>query len=123
MEGRDLLPLIEEAEGEWPNRFLFTHHGRWYPRGTPEEARDIDWAVRNQRFRLVGPSNPGGQAALFDMVADPGQENEVTAEHPEAMRQAYAAFWAETLPLMINEGVEMAAERPFWQAYQAQKRE
>jgi len=56
VEGRNLLPLIEETVKKWPDRFLFTHKGRWAQGAEPNEFKWKNFAVRNQRFRLVGDS-------------------------------------------------------------------
>ena len=36
------------------------------------------------------------------------------------MRAAYDVWWAETQPLMVNEDVPLAPERPFWVLYEKQ---
>ncbi len=61
---------------------------------------------RNQRFRLV-------EGVLYDMVNDP----ELVAE----MKAAYEKFWDESRPLMINDGVPLAKEKPYHIEYKAQK--
>ena len=117
VEGRSLLPLIEEQEIAWPDRFLFTHRGRW-PTGTdPEEFKLRNYAVRNQRFRWVD----GNQ--LYDMQQDPGQTANVIDQHPqvvEQMRAAYDQWWQGTKPLMINENAPMSPTRPYHVLYQQQ---
>ena len=60
---------------------------------------------------------------LYDIEADPGETTSVIDKHPEAvakMRAAYDAWWAETRPLMVNEEVPLASERPFWVLYERQ---
>ena len=42
----------------------------------------------------------------MDTLNDPGQTTKVIARHPEtaaAMKAAYAAYWSEARPLMVNE--------------------
>jgi arylsulfatase len=118
VEGRSLRPLLESATAAaaWPDRYLFTHVGRWPVGADPDAFQWRGFAVRNQRFRLVG-----GQ--LFDMTADPGQEQDVAADHPQVvseMRAAFDAFWQSARPLMINERVPLSATRPYWLAFEAQ---
>ena len=116
VEGRTLVPLLQ-GDAEWPDRFLFTHKGRWK---TGEEPNDYQWknfAVRSQRFRLVDNTQ------LYDMKLDPGQTQNVIQQHPQvvrAMQQAYDLWWKETRPLMVNEGVPMSPTRPFHVHYQQQ---
>lgn len=117
VEGRSLLPLIEQADPEWPDRFLFTHKGRWPTGADPNESQWKDFAVRNQRFRLVGEQ-------LFDMTLDPGQTTDVAGEHPELveqMRTAYDAWWRETVPMMVNEDAPMSPTRPFHVLFEQQQ--
>ncbi|MCA9156044.1 MAG: sulfatase-like hydrolase/transferase, partial [Planctomycetales bacterium] len=120
VEGRSLLPLIQGSDSEWPDRYLYTHVGRWK---TGEEPNDYQWrnfAVRNQRFRLVN------NTALYDMQADPGQTTNVIDQHPEqaqAMREAYDAWWKKTRPMMVNETAPMSPTRPFHVLYNQQANE
>jgi arylsulfatase len=117
VEGCDLLPLIEDPKHEWPDRFLFTHIGRWPTGANPDEFQWKNFAVRNQRFRLVNND------ALFDMESDPGQTKNVIREHPDvvkAMRETYDAWWKETRPLMVNETAPLSRTRPFYELHRKQ---
>ncbi len=117
VEGRNLLPLIEGTTANWPDRFLFTHKGRWKTGEEPNQFKLQNFAVRNQRFRLVGND------ALYDMVKDPSQTENLIEEHPklvEEMRAAYEKFWKETRPLMVNEDVPMSPTRPYHELYRKQ---
>ncbi len=117
VEGRNLLPLIESADAAWPDRYLFTHLGRWPPGADPDEFQWQRFAVRNHRFRLVGD-------ALFDMQEDPGQTTNVAEGHPEVvrqMREAYDEWWRKTRPMMVNEEVPLSPTRPFHVLYHKQR--
>jgi arylsulfatase len=117
VEGRSLLPLLDDPSAAWPDRYLFTHQGRWPTGADPDEWKWKNFAVRNHRFRMVGPG------ALFDMAEDPGQTTNVIAQHPEvaaAMRAAYEQFWSEARPLMVNEPAPMSPTRPYHVLYEAQ---
>jgi arylsulfatase A-like enzyme len=117
VEGRSLLPLIEGRQGDWPDRFLFAHQGRWPTGAEPDDFQWRNFAVRNQRFRLVGKDQ------LFDMERDPGQTTNVIEQHPqvaERMLAAYDAWWKETRPMMVNENVPMSPTRPFHEWYHQQ---
>ena len=53
-----------------------------------------NFAVRNQRYRLVGER-------LFDMIKDPAQKNDISKENAgvvESMRKAYDDFWKSSGP-------------------------
>ena len=67
------------------------------------------FAVRNQRYRLVGGN-------LYDMQTDPGQKIDIAKNKPElvkSMRKAYEKFWKEARPLMVNEEAPMSPTRPY----------
>ncbi len=117
VEGRNLLPLVNDPSTAWEDRYLFTHVGRWE---TGQEPNDFQWknfSVRNQRFRFVNDKQ------LFDMQADPGQTTNVLDQHPEvasSMRKVYDEWWKVTRPMMVNEGAEMSATKPYHELYNKQ---
>jgi len=117
VEGRSLIPLIEDPATPWEDRYLYTHVGRWK---TGEEPNDYQWknfSVRNQRFRFVNNTE------LFDMDADPSQTKNVIKDFPQvetSMRAAYDAWWKETRPMMVNETAPMSPIRPFHELHKAQ---
>lgn len=117
VEGRNLLPLLENPSVEWPDRFLFTHIGRWPTGSNPDDFQWKNFAVRNQQYRFVDNTQ------LFDMQVDPSQTKNVIAEHPqvvEEMRAAYDKFWKEARPLMVNESAPMSKTRPFHELFHQQ---
>jgi arylsulfatase len=116
LDGRSLVPLLEDPKADWPDRYLFTHVGRW-PAGKADASKYKKCAVRSQRYRFVN------NRELFDMEKDPGQKRNVAEQKPKvvaAMRKAYNAWWREVRPAMINERAKPEA-RPYQQAYQKQK--
>lgn len=63
---------------------------------------------------------------LYDIAADPYESTDVAAEHPEVvadLRKAYDAWWAETVPLMVNEDAPFAPEQPAAVRYERQLKE
>ena len=120
VEGRSLLPLLSGEKTALPDRYIFTHRGRW-PTGTdPDTHQWKNFAVRSQRWRYVGPpaarKGSTGPGALYDMQKDPGQKTNVAGQHAEVMkkmRAAYGQFWSEARPLMVNESTPMSPTRPF----------
>jgi len=116
-EGRSLKPLILEKDPAWEDRFHFQHGARWDLGDDPDKWKWKNYSVRNQRFRFAA-------GVLYDMENDPEQTRDVTAEYPELvseMKKAYEKFWDESRPLMINEDVPLAKEKPFHVDYNAQK--
>jgi len=49
VEGRNLLPLIENPKAEWTDRYLYTHKGRWPTGYEPNKHQWRGFAIRNQR--------------------------------------------------------------------------
>ncbi|MBL9186222.1 MAG: arylsulfatase [Opitutaceae bacterium] len=125
IEGRSLVPLLENPKAPWAERTLVTHVGRW-PIGTaPEAWKFRNCAIRDTRWRLVsidGGEKPAWQ--LFDYQNDPGEKTDVAAAHPAVVQRlaaAYDKWWAETRPLLVNEGAPLPKMNPFkelyWQQY------
>jgi len=116
VEGRSLLPLLQEPAATWPDRTLMTHLGRWN-HGKAEEAKFRNCSLRNARFRLVNNNE------LYDLQADPGETHNVINEHPDVvatLRAAYDRWWEEILPCLENETVLGPAVNPFKGAYWTQ---
>ena len=89
LDGRSLRPLIFPQEGSgaehWPNRTLTVHSQRIE---TPEKWRKS--AVMTNRWRLVNGKE------LYDMNADPGQAEDVAADHPDIVKlltAQYETWW------------------------------
>jgi arylsulfatase len=113
LDGRSLVPLLTDPKADWPDRTLFTHVGRW-PTGKAAAAKYDKCSVRNSRFRLVN------NAELYDLKADPGEQKNVIADHPEVvagLRKAYDQWWAEVLPALENEHAVGPAVNPFKERY------
>ena len=114
--GRSFLPLLKDSKSSWPDRYLFTQKARWPTGSEPNKHQWKNFAVRSHQYRLVDKQ-------LFDMLADPGQKNDIAAKHPEVvekMRAAYDKFWKEARPLMVNETTPMSPTQPFRVDYQKQ---
>jgi len=87
LDGVSLLPLLEGTAGEWPDRTLYF---QWHRGDEPEMYRNC--AARSAQHKLVN----GGE--LYDMIADPGEQNDIAAQHPEIvseMRAGYEAWFED----------------------------
>lgn len=101
LDGRSLLPLLENSEAAWPDRQLFVHIGRWKA-GEAEAAKYQKYAVRTERWRFSNDKE------LYDIDKDPMETTNVATAHPEVvseLRAAYDKWWASAVPLMVNEGL------------------
>ena len=117
IEGRSLLPLLENPGAEWPDRLLFTHQGRWPKSADPNLSKFRMAAVRNTRWAMVS-ANGGARPKweLFDLSTDYGQKHDVSAKNPDVVRElsaAYDQWWDECLPLMVNEKAVGPKLNPF----------
>lgn len=121
VEGRSLVPLLENPRTPWPERTLFTHVGRWARWETPGDAAYRGCAVRTPRWHLVSPD--GGRVPnwkLFDTRSDPGELIEVTGRFPEVVRDLSGRFdtwWTSVQPQLVNEGASGPALNPFKELY------
>ena len=124
IEGRSLLPLLQEPSAPWKDRTLFTHLGRWPKLADPNLHKFQAASIRNKRWTLVsekGSSSPQWQ--LFDVSKDYSQKDDVSAKHPEVVAELSRAFdewWKECLPLMVNEKAMGPDINPFQEIYYRQ---
>jgi len=129
LDGRSLIPLIENPDAEWPDRYTFIHKGRWGKKGmrvrkgrpdhVPENSKYTGFAVRNEKWRLVK------NRELYDIDNDPCEKKNLFNAHPEVvqnMLKAYDAWWDEVRPLMINEDASLDKEPPFIVQFELQKK-
>lgn len=117
LHGVSLVPLLKDANAPWQDRFRVFHKGRW-GKDQAANSRDADFAVRNQRFRLVG------RDSLYDMEKDPSQTTNVIADHPDVakkMNTAYDSWFDGALPNMVNEDAPLTGHNTFhlmyWKQY------
>ncbi len=114
VEGRSLVPLLDNPSAEWADRTLVTHVGRW-PKGKIKEAKFDKCAIRNSRFSLVNNSE------LYDLKNDPGQKRNVLDAHPEEvakLRAAYDQWWQDIQPLLVNENAPVPEINPYRTLYE-----
>ena len=124
VEGRSLVPLLENPRAMWADRVLVTHLGRWPKLADPNASKFKMCSVRNTRWHLVsemGAAKPKWE--LFDLKADYSEKTDVAAQHPEIVKElgiAFEKFWSESLPLMVNEKAMGPKINPFQELYYKQ---
>ncbi len=129
LDGRSLLPLIDDPDSEWTDRYTFFHKGRWNKANAPgrwgegntdpDFDRHINFAVRSEQWRLVNKNE------LYDINEDPGEQNNVAKENPEvvtSMLAAYDKWWDEVRLLMVNEDASLETGKPFIEQFNKQKK-
>ena len=90
LDGRSLAPLLKGNSANWPERTLLVHSQRIE---YPEKWRQS--AVMTERWRLIDGKE------LYDIKADPGQEQDVAAQNSpvvEQLRKAYEDWWQSLSP-------------------------
>jgi arylsulfatase len=120
LDGRSLVPLLADPAAAWPDRYVFTHIGRW-PKGKAADAKYAGCSVRSPRYNMVSPAKgAAGKWELYDLKADPGETKDVAAEHGDVIKEmsaAYDKWWDEVLPCLENEDAVGPAVNPFKELY------
>src|SRR5579872_1023871 len=91
LDGKSVKPLLMGGAAAWPDRMIFSEWNKKV-------------SVRTQQYRLDSAGR------LFDMVADPGQDHDVSKDNPATtakLRRAQAEWSKEMLPLIGED------DRPF----------
>jgi arylsulfatase len=124
VEGRSLLPLLRNSAAPWPERNLFTHVGRWPRFSDPDAAKFANCSVRSPRWHLVSTAAASGGTKpaweLYDVAADPGENDNVAARHPETVAKlaaAYDQWWTSLQPGLVNEKAIGPRINPFKEQY------
>ena len=121
VEGRSLVPLLENPLAPWIERSLFTHVGRWERFSDPEKAKFTNCSVRTKRWHLVsikGGTQPAWE--LYDIAADPGETANVASLHAEVvatLAREYDAWWLTARAGMVNEKAVGPRLNPFAELY------
>ncbi|HYW78793.1 MAG TPA: arylsulfatase [Thermoguttaceae bacterium] len=87
LDGRSILPLLQNKPVDWPERTLYF---QWHRGDAPEPFRAC--AARAADYKLVNGTE------LYDMKSDPLETEDVAAEHPDVvakMRGEYEAWLAD----------------------------
>ena len=90
-DGVSLKPVLNNEDAKLPERSVVVHdQGRFgKPVGEGLLIKDKDYSVMQGTWRLVGNE-------LYDLSKDPGQRNDIAAQHPEVakhLRGEYESWW------------------------------
>jgi arylsulfatase A len=121
LDGRSLVSLLQGGgSAEWTDRMLFFQQCRPDPEGIDRPRPFTHCAVRSQRYKIVmTAADPAEQETraigledtqLFDMAADPGEQNDIAREHPGIvgeMRAAYEAWFKD-----VTQGIRSPVRIP-----------
>ncbi|MEX0611706.1 MAG: arylsulfatase [Pirellulales bacterium] len=120
IEGRSLVPLLENPTAAWGNRLIITHVGRWPKGADPDDYKYDRCSVRNTRWHLVCDSHGEKMWQLFDVKADPGEMIDVAEQHPDLVNEldaAYDRWWSSLPPYLVNEDAVGPKVNPFKDLY------
>lgn len=120
VEGRSLVPLLQDANAAWADRLWVTHVGRW-ERGQAGRAKYRNCSIRDTRWQMVCTTQSGQRNwQLFDVKTDPGEIANVAAEHPAVVQRleaAYDQWWDSVQPQFVNENAIGPKVNPFKALY------
>lgn len=122
VEGRSLVPLLEDPSAPWGDRTLFTHFGRWAKGASPDTAKYRRCSVREKAWHLVSADSAttAPQWQLFHLPDDPGEQTDVATAHPEVVARlssAFEAWWDSVQPMLVNEDAVGPRINPFKARY------
>jgi len=113
IEGRSLLPILQNPQAEWPDRTLVHHFGNW-AQGNAAKSKHRRMAIQNSRFTLVNDTE------LYEVKSDVGEDYNVIDQHPEVvaeLRAVYDQWWEDVQPFLINENLTGPKINPMKESY------
>lgn len=97
-DGKSLVPLFKSSNPKWPDRSWVLHSQNftdWPEKWKSSVVINKEWktsVVLTQQWRLIDGEE------LYDIQKDPGQKNNVAADHPDVvkrLRQIYEQHWKD----------------------------
>jgi arylsulfatase len=123
VEGRSLVPLLENPKASWEDRVLFMHVGRWPKGASVDDYKYGGCSVRCTRWHMVSAGKDKPRWQLFDLTVDPGEKTNVADKHPEVVKRLQAEYdpwWSSLPPYLVNEDAVGPKENPFKVLYRKQ---
>jgi arylsulfatase len=122
IEGRSLVPLLQNPSAPWPNRTLVTHVGRWTRNGAAD-AKFSTCAIRDSRWKIIRPSQQSPAWQLYDLQNDPAEAHDLASQHPDTVARLaadYEQWWDSIQPSLVNECAPVTGENTFHTLYREQ---
>ena len=110
IDGRSLLPLIEQPDRTSSRRLILRGNSNQYKLAG---AHKSNYMVQSDRYRMINGNE------LYDHLNDPGEQKNVADQYPELMQefqQAYDQWWEQTRPYMLNAICADPQYRAAWEA-------
>lgn len=126
LDGKSILPLMEQGEGKSPHKYLYHTWDRYTP--NPYHR----WSIHGDRFKLVLHNSQGKKkkiepmGQLYDLSADPGETQDLAKKYPEEAKQLRTEFlrWFDDvtagqvyqpMPIPVGDDQEPSVElQPSW---------
>jgi arylsulfatase A-like enzyme len=126
VEGRSLVPLLQNPAAAWTDRVIVRHIGRWPKGANPNDYKFTQVGVRNQRWHLVNDSKENAKRwTLYDLQNDFGEKTDVAAQHPDIVKMLeneYDQWWTSVMPMLVNENAPQPAVNVYHEQYWKQYR-
>ncbi len=126
VEGRSLVPLLQNPAAEGPDRMIVRHIGRWPKGANPNDYKYTQVSVRNTRWHLVNDSKENVKRwVLYDLQNDFSEQKDVAAQHPDIVKmleEEYDRWWTSVMPMLVNENVPQPAVNIYHEQYWKQYR-
>ncbi len=84
--------------------------GGWLP-GNAAQSKHARVSIQDKRFTLVNNKE------LYDLSTDPGETEDVIAEHPQVvdqLRSVYDRWWIRMQPDLVNEDAYQPPAKSFY---------
>jgi arylsulfatase len=120
VEGRSLVPLLQNPTAAWEDRILVTHVGRWPKGADVDDYKYARCSIRTERWHLVSDTDGARGWQLFDVQKDLGETTNVGPMHADVVDELEAAYdhWWQSLPThLINEDAIGPKVNPFKALY------
>ncbi|MGB0743053.1 MAG: arylsulfatase [Opitutales bacterium] len=106
MDGKSLLPLMQNSSTAWPRRTIFL---QWH-RGNEPKAFQNFTAVE-ERYKILQRNNKYEASApekfeLYDLIEDPGETTNIADNHPEVVQRLKARYMDWLADVSSSRGYE-----------------